>query len=183
MKIFPDGFTIAAVAPAGAPAPGVVDSGAAVLRRLGEEARQEPALQPGEKLPKEWVEFAKKLGIRLPAGHAMLFGQNLFWVPEGMPLLRGLKVERPGLELGTVKKGRFEPAHALALWLKDCSNTCCLTAESRELEAYMSGNVIPSEKRDWCLVTVDGFGIGWGKGDGNVLKNHYPKGLRRFASK
>ncbi|MBQ2921096.1 MAG: Fmu (Sun) protein, partial [Oscillospiraceae bacterium] len=21
--------------------------------------------------------------------------------------------------------------------------------------------------------------IGWGKGDGKVLKNHYPKGLRR----
>ena len=156
---------------------------AAVLRRLGEEERQEPALQPAQSLPKEWVDFAKKLGIRLPSGQAMLFGQNLFWVPEGMPLLRGLKVERPGLELGTVKKGRFEPAHALALWLKECSNSCCLAADSRELEAYMSGNVIPSEKRDWCLVTVDGFGIGWGKGDGNVLKNHYPKGLRRFANK
>jgi NOL1/NOP2/fmu family ribosome biogenesis protein len=33
--------------------------------------------------------------------------------------------------------------------------------------------------RGWCLVTVDGYSIGWGKGDANVLKNHYPKGLRR----
>jgi len=26
---------------------------------------------------------------------------------------------------------------------------------------------------------VGGFSLGWGKGDGNVLKNHYPKGVRR----
>ena len=52
MKIFPDGFTIAAVAPAGAPAPGVVDSGAAVLRRLGAEVKLMPSVygRPG-KLP------------------------------------------------------------------------------------------------------------------------------------
>ena len=29
------------------------------------------------------------------------------------------------------------------------------------------------------VVTLDGYSIGWGKGDGKVLKNHYPKGLRR----
>ena len=27
--------------------------------------------------------------------------------------------------------------------------------------------------------TAGGYSIGWGKGDGKVLKNHYPKGLRR----
>ena len=155
---------------------------AAVLRRTGDD-RQEVAEQPGEKLPGEWLDFAKNLGIRLPEGKAMFFGQNLFWIPEGMPLLRGLKVERPGLELGTVKKGRFEPAHALALWLKDCSCSQSLGAGSRELEDYMSGNVVFSEKRGWCLIQVDGFSLGWGKGDGMVLKNHYPKGLRRFAGK
>jgi NOL1/NOP2/fmu family ribosome biogenesis protein len=26
---------------------------------------------------------------------------------------------------------------------------------------------------------VDGYSLGWGKADGNTLKNHYPKGLRR----
>ena len=155
---------------------------AAVFRRLGDD-RREPDAQPGVKLPAEWIAFAKELGIRLPPGKALMFGQNLFWIPEDMPLLRGLKVERPGLELGTVKKGRFEPAHALALWLKECSNCVSLGAGSREVEDYMSGNVIPAQKRGWCLVTVDGYSLGWGKGDGNVLKNHYPKGLRRFANK
>ena len=54
-----------------------------------------------------------------------------------------------------------------------------LSADSREMAAYMHGDVVPSKKSGWCLVTVDGYSIGWGKGDGNVLKNHYPKGLRR----
>jgi len=97
-----------------------------------------------------------------------------------MPDLRGLKVLRPGLELGTVKKDRFEPAHALALWLKDCKNTQDLSVGSRELDGYLGGDVVPSTVRGWCLVTVDGVSLGWGKGDGRVLKNHYPKGLRRM---
>ena len=96
-----------------------------------------------------------------------------------MPDIAGLKVLRPGLELGTVKKDRFEPAHALALWLEDCANVHSIPADSREAAAYLHGDVIPSQKRGWCLVKEDDFSIGWGKGDGSMLKNHYPKGIRR----
>jgi len=153
---------------------------AAVLRRAGSGEREElPAVQE-EKLPREWAEFAKDLGIRLPEGKAMSFGQSLYWVHADIPELRGLKVERPGLELGVVKKGRFEPAHALALWLKTCARTEDLKADSPEMAAYLHGDVVPSRHKGWCLLTVDGYSIGWGKGDGNVLKNHYPKGLRRL---
>lgn len=109
----------------------------------------------------------------------MSFGQTLYWVPEEMPPLKGLKVLRPGLELGTVKKDRFEPAHALALWLKECGNVQSFEPESREIQAYLHGDVVPSEKKGWCLVQAGQYSIGWGKGDGTVLKNHYPKGLRR----
>ena len=151
---------------------------AAVLRKTGGEEPDIP-LQKGEKLPKEWADFAKELGIRLGAGKAVLFGQSLYWTPEEMPDLRGIKVLRPGLELGEVKKGRFEPAHALALWLKNAANRQDLPADSEEIRRYMHGDVIPSTVRGWCQVTVDGYGIGWGKADGKVLKNHYPKGLRR----
>ena len=97
-----------------------------------------------------------------------------------MPPLKGLKVLRPGLELGELKKDRFEPAHALALWLKDCKCTEKLDSNGQKIWDYLSGNVIPSSKKGWCLVTVDSYPIGWGKGDGVQLKNHYPKGLRRF---
>ena len=109
----------------------------------------------------------------------MSFGQNLFWAPEEMPDLARLKVMRPGLELGTVKMDRFEPAHALALWLKDCANSHSCGPESEEMKAYIHGDVVASEKKGWCLVKAGDYSIGWGKGDGRVLKNHYPKGLRR----
>ena len=151
---------------------------AAVLRKADGEAEDIPFLN-GEKLPKEWTAFAKELGIRLPEGKAVLFGQTLYWVPEQMPDIKKLKVMRPGLELGEIKKGRFEPAHALALWLKDCANVQDYPADSEETKQYLHGNVVPSAKRGWCLVTAEGYSIGWGKGDGSVLKNHYPKGLRR----
>ena len=150
---------------------------AAVLRKKGEEEHDGEGC-PGQKLPKEWVAFAKELGISLPEGKAISFGQSLYWAPVDMPDLRGLKVERAGLELGVVKKDRFEPAHALALWLRTCANVVDLDLPKAEI--YMQGNVLDTDRRGWCLVTVDGYSLGWGKGDGRQLKNHYPKGLRRF---
>ena len=151
---------------------------AAVLRRRGDGEVPKISAKP-EKAPKEWLDFAKELGISLPAGRPILFGPSLYWAPEEMPELSRLKVLRPGLELGEVKKGRFEPAHALALWLTECKNQVSFPSQSREIEAYLHGDVLPCDKRGWCLVMTDRYPIGWGKGDGNVLKNHYPKGLRR----
>ena len=151
---------------------------AAVLRRRGEEEVPE-VKDSGEKLPKQWQEFAKELDITLPEGKAISFGQSLYWAPRSMPDPAGLKVLRPGLELGTVKKDRFEPAHALALWLESCKNTLSLPWDSAEIGKYIHGDVVPCGKKGWCLVQVDGYSIGWGKGDNTVLKNHYPKGLRR----
>lgn len=151
---------------------------AAVLRKTQGESGEVPAC-PGEKCPKAWESFAKELDITLPEGKAVSFGQSLYWAPMELPELNRLKVLRPGLELGTERKGRFEPAHALALWLKTCAVTESLPPESQEMKAYLHGDVVPSGKKGWCLVQAGGYAIGWGKGDGSVLKNHYPKGLRR----
>jgi len=153
---------------------------AAVLRKKG-NSQPEGTYIGGEKLPKLWQEFAKSLGITLPQGKVITFGQSLYWVPDAMPDLKGLRVERPGLELGIEKKGRFEPAHALALWLTTCKTVENLASDGQQIQQYLHGDVIPSGKQGWCLVQVDGYSIGWGKGDGNVLKNHYPKGLRRLG--
>ena len=151
---------------------------AAVLRKTsGEEDDIPPA--KSEKLPKEWTSFAKELGITLPEGKCISFGQTLYWVPEEMPDVSRMKVLRPGLELGIAKKDRFEPAHALALWLKECKTQVSFAPDSPEIAAYIHGDVIPSDKKGWCLVKAGPYAIGWSKGDGRVLKNHYPKGLRR----
>jgi NOL1/NOP2/sun family putative RNA methylase len=151
---------------------------AAVLRKAG-DAAPEGMLTKGRQLPAQWTDFAKQLNIQLPPGKAILFGQSLYWAPVDLPDIERLKVLRPGLELGEIKKDRFEPAHGLALWLKDAVSTVDLEVDSPQLKAYMHGETIPGTEKGWCLVKVGGYSLGWAKGDGNVLKNHYPKGLRR----
>ena len=151
---------------------------AAVLRRMG-TGELPPAPRGGEALPKQWQDFARELGIQLPPGKAVTFGDTLYWAPADCPDLRGLKVLRPGLELGQLLRGRFQPAHALALWLPDCGRQVDFGPESPEMKAYLHGDVLPGTEKGWTRVLCGGYGIGWAKGDGVQLKNHYPKGLRR----
>ncbi len=110
----------------------------------------------------------------------LTFGDQLYLVPEGTPELHGLRVLRPGLHLGTYKKDRFEPSHALALSLKskDVKDTIDLSVQ--DAIKYIEGYTFPAENRKgWCLVTVEGYSLGFGKAAGGSLKNHYPKGLRK----
>ena len=151
---------------------------AAVLRRMdgnGEDGN--PA--SGASLPGGWLRFAREQGISLPAGKAVRFGDTLFWAPEEMPDISRLRVLRPGLELGTLKKDRLEPAHALALWLRPREGDARLAPDSPELAGYLRGETIPGSRRGFQLICAGEYTLGWAKGDGQILKNHYPKGLRR----
>ncbi len=47
-------------------------------------------------------------------GELLRFRDDFYRIPRGLPTLRGLKLTRAGLHLGTVKKNRFEPSHALS---------------------------------------------------------------------
>lgn len=115
-------------------------------------------------------------------GIFLKFGEQLYLAPEEMPSLKGLKVLRPGLHLGTMKKNRFEPSHALALALAadQAKHVLDLRADSMEISQYLNGMTLNADgEKGWYLVLVDGYSIGWGKLAGSVLKNHYPKGLRK----
>ncbi len=110
------------------------------------------------------------------------FGDNLYLAPRDMPALKGLKVLRPGLHLGEIKKNRFEPSHALALAMAPwkAKHVWNLAWNDPRTAAYLSGQTFPAEgEKGWYLICVDGFSIGWGKLAGGIMKNHYPKGLRR----
>lgn len=147
---------------------------------------------PAKNLAKDWAEyfaFAKETFSEKLMGEAGLctagegflaFGDNLYRMPERMPGVKGLKVLRPGLHLGTLKKNRFEPAHALALALcpKDVKHVWNLSVE--EAAAYLKGQTFSAEgEKGWYLICVDGISLGWGKLAGGIMKNHYPKGLRK----
>ena len=151
---------------------------AAVLRRMDGPACPQIPLQRIEALPPESRELLSQLPP-LPDGGAVRFGQTLYLLPPDTPELGGARVLRAGLELGQLKKGRFEPAHALALWLPAAENAVDYPADSPEIARFLRGETLPTALRGWVLVRVDGYGLGWGKGAAGVLKNHYPKGLRR----
>ncbi|MBO4679909.1 MAG: RsmF rRNA methyltransferase first C-terminal domain-containing protein [Lachnospiraceae bacterium] len=109
------------------------------------------------------------------------FGDNIYLLPAGMDSLKGLKVERPGLWVATVKKNRLEPSHSLALALKPADVSTSVAISDSDADRYIEGNTLtcdPSVK-GWVLLTVRGFSLSFGKASGGVIKNHYPKGLRR----
>lgn len=148
----------------------------------------QPANRVIESAAQLYDEFAAESlhSFNLPSGEPLLYGEQLYWLPTGAgkfnsTMLAGIKTPRPGLHLGTVRKNRFEPSHALALTLSptEVIRVCDLQPDSAEAAAYLRGETLPSDHKGWTLVTVDGYSVGWGKASGGMLKNHYPKGLRR----
>lgn len=138
--------------------------------------------EAGKKDLEECIAFCKEfLQVQLP-GKYIKFGEHIYLVPEDMPNLQGLKVLRPGLHMGTLKKNRFEPSHALALALapNEAVNVWNLSLEDDTVRAYLNGQTFSaSGEKGWYLICVDGFSLGWGKLAGGIMKNHYPKGLRK----
>jgi NOL1/NOP2/sun family putative RNA methylase len=153
---------------------------AAVLRRGGDEPGAELSTEPEAALPKPVAELVNELGIELPAGKPVRFGERVFLAPKDLPVLRGLKVLRPGLELAELRRDLAVPAHALALWMRGAASCHDLQSDDPACAAYLRGETLPTAARGWTLVRVDGLSLGWGKGSVGVLKNHYPKGLRIF---
>ena len=117
----------------------------------------------------------------------VMFGEQLYRLPDMEVDIKGLKVQRAGLHVGEFKKQRFEPSHSLALALKqsDAQNVVKLTCDDPQTTGFFNGqSVMLSDgqaaecKKGWALVCVDGYPAGWGKVNGAQVKNHYPKGLR-----
>ena len=125
-----------------------------------------------------YEEFARQTLCCELTGRRLEFGEQLYLVPDEMPDLKGLKVVRPGLHLGTNKKNRFEPSHALALALN--VSEAVQVWETEEPEKYLRGETLSCDPalKGWTLITCQGQPMGWGKADRGIMKNHYPKGLR-----
>ena len=156
-------------------------------KKKNDKKNQDKGLDAALRLFKEWA--SKSLTrecIDSLDGEYILFGDNLYLLPAGGPRLGRLRIERAGLQLGIIKKDRFEPSHALAMAL-GCSDVKMshnmeLSSDEDEIQAvkYLKGETIACDNglNGWTLVSFDGYSTGWGKASGGMLKNHYPKGLR-----
>lgn len=122
---------------------------------------------------REYREFEKKFLNCTLEGRFMRFGEDLYFSPLNVEIDK-LKVERYGLHLGKCKKGRFEPAHALAL----ATDFAKFKFECQDIERYFRGETLTSDIDGWTVVTHNGMNMGWAKGSGGILKNHFPKYMR-----
>ncbi len=131
-----------------------VSSRKGVGDRGGQRAEKE-AIRLWEAFVKESL-CAQSSKVRdICGGVYTLFGSELYSMPCAMAL-GGCKVLRAGLHLGTVKKNRFEPAHALAMALspQDARLSAELGSdslsdepegESRTADAYLRGESLSAQ--------------------------------------
>ena len=111
-------------------------------------------------------------------------GDCLWSLPEGIEMerLSGLRVLRTGLLLAHMEGKRAEPDHALAMALRPREAARCVHLTREQALAYQAGealNLGDELPGGYTLICHEGVSLGFGKQAGGVMKNHYPKGLRR----
>ena len=150
----------------------------ALLRRQGEGRAAWQTASPKNAPDKASV---KVLQDFLPGQEAnLLFGNELRLCPDFPDLSRakGVMVLRSGLHLGTVKGKVFIPDHAWAV-SNAAPDVPRVHLSEEEARLYLNGQVVPAAGKGWVLACYAGVPLGWGKVSDGMMKNHYPKGLRR----
>lgn len=139
-----------------------------------------------KKFPRELEEFFQDITWRFDASRLDIHGERVYYMPDSLPGLKGIRFLRTGLLLGELKKNRFEPSQALAMCLKkeEYQRVLDLKSEDERVSRYLKGetldvsDLLPEASGGWHLVCVDGYPLGWGKLAGGVLKNKYLPGWR-----
>ncbi len=155
---------------------------AMVKKAEGTSVGQTPYAYGKGKLSPEAENFIKSLKLSMDFDRVEVAGERVFYMPEKMPHVKGLRLLRTGLLLGEMKKNRFEPSQALAMHLKmqEFDNAVSLPASDPRVIKYLKGETIElSEGVDgWLLLCVDGYPLGFGKMNRGTLKNKYLAGWR-----
>ena len=157
-------------------------------KRADAPAAPEPAKKKSKAAPRpakaqEAIALPPVLAEGVSLGRLHSAGGCLWSLPEGLDIARldGLRVLRTGLLLAHAEGRRAEPDHALAMALRpqEALRTASLTRE--QALAYQAGEALDLGElpEGYTLMCCEGVSLGWGKQAGGLMKNHYPKGLRR----
>ncbi len=143
-----------------------------------------------KKVPEEIAQFFTDVAWDMDWSRLEIYSEKVYYMPEGVPNVKGLRFLRTGLYLGDLKKNRFEPSQSLAMCLKQQEYSRCvsISADDERVLKYLKGETIevddlvsPKDK-GWFLVLVDGYSLGWGKLSNGTLKNKYLPGWRWMSS-
>ncbi|MGN0405415.1 MAG: RsmF rRNA methyltransferase first C-terminal domain-containing protein [Bariatricus sp.] len=149
-----------------------------------------PQARGVKKIPEELLEFFADVSWDLKPERLDIHNERVYYMPEDLPDLKGIRFLRTGLLLGELKKKRFEPSQALAMNLSmdSYANTLNLNAGDTRVQRYLKGetidvdDLVSSKAKGWQLVCVDGYPLGWGKLAGGTLKNKYLPGWRNQSA-
>ena len=146
---------------------------AALMRKKGDRRTD---LREDRSLPKADPADRKMMGMFLPGlpepTHRL--GRTLIHM-ERCPDLSGLRVVRLGLHLGEVRGKYAVPDHAAAYPASFRTQKTSLSGDAAL--RYLAGAQVDGNETGWTVVCYGNMPLGWGKGSGGVIKNHYPKGL------
>lgn len=153
------------------------------------ERKNEKTAKPksgAKKLPEELEQFLKELAWDVDKSRLDIREERVYYMPENLPMLKGVRFLRSGLLLGEVKKNRFEPSQALAMCLKkeEYPRILDLPVSDDRVIKYLKGETLDVEditsrkEKGWYLVCVDGYPLGFGKLANQTLKNKYLPGWR-----
>ncbi len=139
-----------------------------------------------QKLPDELRAFLDLVTWDMDPARFRFRGEQVYYLPEGLPDLTGLRCLRTGLLLGELKKNRFEPSQALAMTLKasEYKNILNFPVRDPRVLRYLKGETLDvsdqtnPEDKGWYLVCVDNYPLGFGKLRSGALKNKYLPGWR-----
>lgn len=159
------------------------------LLRKGEEVPKTVEAQEkksNKKIPEELADFFANVSMDLNPSRLDIHGERVYYMPEGLPKLKGIRFLRTGLLLGELKKKRFEPSQALAMTLKKSQYKHCidLSIDDERVNRYLKGetlevdDLVGEKESGWYLVCVDSYPLGWGKLSRGTLKNKYLPGWR-----
>lgn len=130
-------------------------------------------------------EFMDKLDWDIDESRLELRGERLFYMPELLGKLTGMRFLRNGLYMGDVLNKRFEPSQALAMAIKpgEYKEIISLKSDDIRVVKYLKGETIEVSENESTgtgirLFCVDGYPLGWGKLNNGILKNKYHSGWR-----
>ncbi|MGN0243268.1 MAG: RsmF rRNA methyltransferase first C-terminal domain-containing protein [Lachnospiraceae bacterium] len=132
-------------------------------------------------IPQPVWDFLKDVKWSWEPSRIEIVGDKVFYLPETMPDVKGLRILGSGLLLGFIKKQRFEPAQAFAMALKpeEYTRYHALSYEDERVIKYLKCETIPmGGEKGYTLVGMEGYPLGWGKVAGGMCKNKYYPGWR-----
>ena len=85
------------------------------------------------------------------------------------------------VKMGDILSGRFIPHHQfIKAYGEHFKRTCDLKQNDPRVEQYLKGEEIRASVEDgYGVILIEGYPLGLYKAKNGILKNHYPKGLRK----